>query len=271
VNLKLIYCRKVIGGVASTTTRSANGLRKRTRGPNGKSRTIPNRHSSLLTAANAFIEQEARRPQIAVEPLVAEAKRVEAKTKKLVRRVENTDDEAMANLYDKRARELQKEHSALMVAINEAKARNRKPLNPLPLERAQGYLADLRETLTQEIPMAAKAIRQLTGPITIRQEAIPGKKNLIRWIATFSPDLTRLLRSLKIQDPAISAFVGAVVESVNAEVVTEAGEATTRKIDALVKPGLTEVEIAAAAGCGIATVSRIKRKLKQRPNDRRRS
>jgi hypothetical protein len=37
------------------------------------------RITALVTAANAFIEQEARRPQIALEPLVAEAKRLAAR------------------------------------------------------------------------------------------------------------------------------------------------------------------------------------------------
>ena len=50
------------------------------------------------------------------------------------------------------------------------------------------YLPDLRELLNQEVPMAAEAIRTLTGPIKIRQEKIPGKRGA-RWIATFSPDL----------------------------------------------------------------------------------
>lgn len=44
--------------------------------------------------------------------------------------------------------------------------------------------------------MAAGAIRTLTGPIKIRQEPIPGQKVGSRWIATFSPDLLRLLRQL---------------------------------------------------------------------------
>lgn len=42
--------------------------------------------------------------------------------------------------------------------------------------------------------MAAEAIRALTGPIRIHQESIPGRKRGAKWIATFTPDLIRLLR-----------------------------------------------------------------------------
>ena len=216
---------------------------------------------TLLGKANAFIEQEAQRPQVDLKPLEAEVKSRQAKIKRLVRRVEETDDEAMANQYERRACELQKELNAFMVTINEAKARNRKALKPLPLERAQGYLADLRQTLNQDVKMAAAAIRELTGPIKIRQEAVPGQQRRTRWIATFSPDLARLLCKIAPNDPSIVAFTDAVDEPVNVEVVIDVGEAKVQKIKSLVSLGMTEAEIANAAGCGTATVSRIKRKL----------
>ena len=66
-----------------------------------------------------------------------------------------------------------------------------KPLEP---SKAKVYLADLRDLLNREIPLAAEAIRTLTGPIEIRQEPIAGRSNGARWVATFSPDLLRLLR-----------------------------------------------------------------------------
>ena len=58
----------------------------------------------------------------------------------------------------------------------------------------RSYLPELRVILNQEIPVAAEAIRRLTGPIAIQQEAISGKKRGARWIAMFSPDLLALLR-----------------------------------------------------------------------------
>lgn len=58
----------------------------------------------------------------------------------------------------------------------------------------KGLIGDLRGLLNQEIPAAAEAIRALTGPITIRQEKIAGRKVGARWIATFSPTLVSWLR-----------------------------------------------------------------------------
>jgi hypothetical protein len=64
----------------------------------------------------------------------------------------------------------------------------------LSLEAAKALLGDLHCLLNQEIPAAAEAIRALTGPITIRQEKIPGKKRGAKWIAKFTPDLLAWLR-----------------------------------------------------------------------------
>jgi hypothetical protein len=58
----------------------------------------------------------------------------------------------------------------------------------------KALLADLRGLLNQETHAAAEAIRALTGPITIRQEAVSGKKRGAKWIATFTPDLLGWLR-----------------------------------------------------------------------------
>lgn len=55
-------------------------------------------------------------------------------------------------------------------------------------------MPELRAILNQQIPQAAEAIRRLTGSISIRQEAIPGKKHGARWFASFSPDLLALSR-----------------------------------------------------------------------------
>jgi predicted DNA-binding protein (UPF0251 family) len=54
-------------------------------------------------------------------------------------------------------------------------------------------LIGARALLNREIPAAAEAIRALTGPIKIRQESVPGRKNGARWIATFAPDLVGFL------------------------------------------------------------------------------
>lgn len=119
----------------------------------------------------------------------------QGRLKKLVKKVEKEPDEALCDGYHARIKELQKEVNELKTAIREGEAHNQAPPAPLDVERAAVYLADLRGLLNQGIPMAAEAIRTLSGPIKIRQEKIAGKRGA-RWIATFSPDLTVLLKKL---------------------------------------------------------------------------
>jgi DNA invertase Pin-like site-specific DNA recombinase len=151
----------------------------------------------LIIKANAYLEEEAQKPQVDTAAMKAEARKLEAKIKKLVTRVEDEPDEGLCAAYDKRIKELQKDLRPLNEQIREANRQNRRRVvEPLDLDRAKAYLADLRGLLNQEIPAAAEAIRTLTGPIKVRQKPIPGRKRGARWIATFSPDLVRLLRHL---------------------------------------------------------------------------
>ena len=151
------------------------------------------RVEAIVAKANAIIEQEARKPCVNTGPKNAEVRKLEAKRKKLVLRVENEEDEELCDGYHQRIKELQREINRLQAEIQDAEARVRQPPKPLSLDRAAALLTDVRKILNEEIPVAAEAIRTLTGPIKIRQEPIPGRKNGARWIATFSPDLMRVL------------------------------------------------------------------------------
>jgi hypothetical protein len=149
----------------------------------------------LVRKANVFLEQEARKPRVDTEPMKAKLRDFQARIKKLVKKVEKEPDEILCDAYHSRIKELQKEVNDLRTAIREAESHNEEPPAPLDVQRAKAYLADLRGLLNQEIPMAAEAIRTLTGPITIRQEKVPDMRGA-RWIARFSPVLIALLRRL---------------------------------------------------------------------------
>lgn len=148
---------------------------------------------ALVTKANAIVEQEASKPPVDTAMWKAEARKKDAKIRKLVLRIEEEPDEKLCGAYHDRVKQLQKEVNELQARISEAEAHQRKKPQPVSLTTAKQYLADFRGTLNQDIPVAAEAIRTLTGPITIRQETIPGRKNGARWIATFGPDLARVL------------------------------------------------------------------------------
>lgn len=170
-----------------------------------------------LARSNAYLEREAAKPRVNTTPLHNKARKLEAAIRKLVMRVEKEPSDELCAGYDKRIKELQREVNGLRVQIQEAESQNRRrDLKSLDLNRAMTYLADLRGLLSEEIPMAAEAIRTLTGPILIRQEPIPGRKTGARWIATFSPDLLRILRQLSKDNKYPESIVLANVEPTKA-------------------------------------------------------
>ncbi|OAI45815.1 hypothetical protein AYO44_12375 [Planctomycetaceae bacterium SCGC AG-212-F19] len=159
----------------------------------------------LIARANAFLEEEARKPRVDTAPLKAEIGRREGAVKKLIDRIEKEADESLNEAYDKRVKEHQRELNRLRAALGQAEKQNDFKLPPpLNKERILAYLADVPALFRQDIPMSAEAVRTLTGMITIRQEKVPGKNRGARWIATFGPDLVRLLQYVATDDPDLA-------------------------------------------------------------------
>jgi DNA invertase Pin-like site-specific DNA recombinase len=148
----------------------------------------------LVAHANEFLTQESGKPRVDTAPLRARIREKEASIKKLFERIEGQENEGLCRAYDRRIAELQKEVTELKGQLHTADEQNVLPPPPLDVAAVKALLADLRGLLGQEIPAAAEAIRALTGPIKIRQERVPGKKQGARWIATFTPDLLGWLR-----------------------------------------------------------------------------
>jgi len=153
------------------------------------------RISELVEKANVYLEQEACKPRVDTGPLYAKVAERKARIKKLVTKVEQEPDEELCEGYHARIKEIQKEVNAFKAMISEAEAHNESPPAPLDAKRATVYLTDLRGVLNEEVPLAAEAIRTLSGPIKIHQEKVSGTPGA-RWIATFTPDLISLLRKL---------------------------------------------------------------------------
>lgn len=176
----------------------------------------------VLRRANRFFEQEAHKPQIDTAPLKAEARKLAANIKKYQSFIEEEPNEELCRSHNTRIKELQGRLNDVQTKLREAERQNRKPPQPLDLERREVYLPDLRELLNDDVPMAAEAIRTLTGPIAIRQEKIPGKRGG-RWIATFQPDVLALLRMVARDKghPEAVSLAAARVEPLTTEVVVE--------------------------------------------------
>lgn len=146
-----------------------------------------------VAKANSMLDEERNRPQVDVSPFKAAVGKKEASIRRLVKKVAETDNEDLSQGYHREILRLQAEVNELKGKIHAATISGPKSVKPLTVTKAKEYLATSRETLNQNIPVAAEAVRTLTGPIQIRQEPILGKKRGARWIATFSADLMRLL------------------------------------------------------------------------------
>ncbi len=150
----------------------------------------------LVTRANQHLKILASKPKVNVAPLQSQIVALQKKIDSFVQRVETLteSEEGLREGYERRIIQQQKEVDELRKQLREAEQTNAPVPPKLSKKTLRIYLPALRAILNQEIPVAAEAIRRLTGPISIRQEAIPGKKRGARWIATFSPDLLALLR-----------------------------------------------------------------------------
>ncbi|MCA9054935.1 MAG: recombinase family protein [Planctomycetaceae bacterium] len=151
----------------------------------------------LVVRANSHLQAEGAKPQVDTAPLQRLVRKLESKISGLVRRVEEKLGDPVCEEYEKRIRQLKAELTPLRDQLREAQRINRRQeLAPIDRQRVQEYLQDLRGVLNQETPVAAESLRILTGPIRIHQEPIAERKNGARWVATFAPDLVRLLRRL---------------------------------------------------------------------------
>jgi DNA invertase Pin-like site-specific DNA recombinase len=146
----------------------------------------------LVEKANHFLHEEAKKKPIETKPLKKKIAESESVIKQLFKRIEGQSDAGLCQAYDKRIAEHQKEVNKLKQELRKAESHNVKPPPPLSLETVNALVADLRQVLNQEVPVAAEALRALTGPIKIKQEKTPGKRGA-KWIATFSPNFLGIL------------------------------------------------------------------------------
>jgi DNA invertase Pin-like site-specific DNA recombinase len=176
----------------------------------------------VLGKANAFFEQEACKPQVDTTPLKTEARKLIGNIRKYQGFIEEEPDEALCQSHNARVKELQGRLNEVQAKIREANRQNRKPPQPLSLDRSKVYVPDLQELLNQDIPMAAATLRTLCGPIMIRQEKVAGKRGA-RWIVTFSADVVALLRQVAMDKgyPDAASLAAAPSETQPFEVVIE--------------------------------------------------
>ncbi len=167
-----------------------------------------------VNRANAVLGEESRKSEIDVAPLQSEERALTSKIARLVRLIEDTDDNSLTSGYSKRIKQLERELYGIKLALRDANLSNARRLDrPLELEQAKVYLENLRALFQGDTAEVAAAIRSMTGPISIREEKILGKDRGGRWIASFQPQWSAILSRL--------AKLGAVSPSMTAALVGE--------------------------------------------------
>jgi transposase len=143
---------------------------------------------SLVEKANGYLAAEAARPRADTSGLRATIRKKETEIARLFDRLGRTEDEALVQAYERRIAASQKEVNSARAELRKLEVRDAPPPAPLDAARVAALLADARGLLNGEVAAAAEAIRELTGRITVRQEAGTGRKRGAKWIATFTPD-----------------------------------------------------------------------------------
>lgn len=149
--------------------------------------------AKLVKSANESLKAQAKQPRIDVKPLKAKESSLLQKIRRLVTKIEDTDDKELSAGYHGRVQELQRELNEVRRSLAAANATTQKSVQPISLEWVREQLGRLRGLLQQDIPIAAQLLRKLTGPIKIRQEPIAGRERGARWIATFTPNILESL------------------------------------------------------------------------------
>ncbi|MDZ4689290.1 MAG: recombinase family protein, partial [Planctomycetaceae bacterium] len=153
----------------------------------------PENIREIVDLANAALEAEVAKPAPDLAPLVRRGEQIRKAVQRLVRRSAQTDDTGVAASYEAEIKRLRTELAGIEPQIRAAAASQRQRYERLDVEQAVAMLKDLGQILNRDIAVAGPAIRELTGPIKIRQALVAGTRTRYRWIAEFTPQVQALL------------------------------------------------------------------------------
>ena len=147
----------------------------------------------IVNRANAVLDEESGKAVVDVGPLKAKERALSLKITKLIHLIEDSDDKSLTSGYSKRIKELERELHGIKVTLRDVNISNTRRPRPLEIDQAKLYLENLRALLNRDTAEAAAAIRSITGPISVREEKISGRKHGARWIASFHPQWNAIL------------------------------------------------------------------------------
>lgn len=153
----------------------------------------PETFSELLSQTNRWIAQEAAKPRVNLKPLKTERDKIQRNIIKWEKMIDASEDEDYCKTHSRKISQMERELKELDQRIQDAQTKSYQPLKMLAEADVQKLITEIREVLNSDIPVAAAAIRELTGPISIRQEAYPDGKRGAKWFATFTPNFLGVL------------------------------------------------------------------------------
>jgi DNA invertase Pin-like site-specific DNA recombinase len=176
----------------------------------------------LVKLTNRVLEEESTKPLPDEKPLRQKERQLRTQIARLNTRVAECDDRDAAKslvvTLGKRQRELER----LLPQLRAADSRVRLRTTRITREAVVQALQDIRGLMNEDKKVAGLAIRELTGPIRVRQDDAPGTKNKSRWIAEFTAQYGGILRRvLDADDDAVRLIQSSLPDTDNVTVIIE--------------------------------------------------
>jgi site-specific DNA recombinase len=148
----------------------------------------------LLTTANEFLAEEARRPREDIKPLQSKIRSVRSLRDRLIERLDDQDETGLDAVFD-RVRQYERQLKELHDRLNTIKTQNAPPPPLMTLTDLESMMDDLRGLHEQNVALAAPLLKSLTGPIVVEQVIEKGRKKPV-WVAKFSVNAVPVLAKL---------------------------------------------------------------------------
>ena len=146
---------------------------------------------SLVERANHYLAEEARKPRADTTGLEQTLSELTARRDRLVDAIA-TGGAGEVEVVVNKLKDIEKQIKDAKTNLTMAQRANAVPPKPLNKEDVVQMLGIIDEILNQEPAAAAPVLREITGPITVNQKTVPGRKKPV-WVATFGPNLVPLL------------------------------------------------------------------------------
>lgn len=148
------------------------------------------RAQELVDRANNFLAEECAKPKQDLRPFKREIRQIQAKLERLLDLIED-EHQTNGSELAKRVAKHEVRLTELRRELRQAESQGNVP-EPLGIDDVRASLSDLRTLLRTDVAVAAPVLRELTGPVIVRQRQETGKQKST-WIAEFTANAAPVL------------------------------------------------------------------------------